>query len=73
MGIAAQTRLACRRFLARLREFSIGLTMPTRGDCLCDPVAWERDARMRIQERDEASGRPSADRATRKEHLITGL
>jgi hypothetical protein len=39
--------------LTRLRELIAGLLMPTRGGCVCDPVAWERDARRRLEEFDQ--------------------
>lgn len=34
--------------VGRIREFWTGLLMPTRGGCVCDPVAFERDARIRM-------------------------
>jgi hypothetical protein len=39
-----------RAVIARCRELFAGLIMPTRGGCVCDPVAWERDARIRMSD-----------------------
>jgi hypothetical protein len=59
MRMGAEVRSVWRTFVVRFREFCTGLTMPTRGGCVCDPVAWERDARMRRGEQDDAAGRPA--------------
>ena len=39
-------------FLKRFRELLRGLTMPSRGGCVGDPIAWEREFRRRIEERE---------------------
>jgi hypothetical protein len=57
MGAHASTGDLLKGALARLRELVTGLTMPTMGGCVCNPVAWERDARIRISEREAADAR----------------
>ncbi len=48
----SEPRVILQMVVARFRELVTGLVMPTRGGCVCDPVAWERDARARMAKED---------------------
>lgn len=58
MQYTAMKRTLLLGFLERFRELLRGLTLPSRGGCVGDPIAWERDFRRRIEER-EARSRPA--------------
>lgn len=59
MRYTAMRRTVLQGFLERVREVLRGLTLPSRGGCVGDPIAWEHDFRRRIKER-EADSRPAA-------------
>ena len=49
----------------RLREFVFGVTQVSYGSCGGDPIAWEKDLKLRrIRERDESSGPDEPPRAS---------
>jgi len=52
-----EAKTVLQRVVERFRELVAGYVMPTRGGCVCDPVAWERDARIRMVE----SGAPGIE------------
>lgn len=52
MQYTAMKRTVLQGFLERFRELLRVLTLPSRSGYVGDPIAWERDFRRRVEERE---------------------